>query len=270
MQVRTLFLILASTHYINIADEIAQRDTWAAHPIETSEIIWLRGSCKIERPIYSASERTLYVPIEETQENILKKTILGVEWCLENRKFDVLIRTNTSSYFHVNQLKLERFVSNTPIFGGYLEMMKSSINKLRTKFITGSGIFLNYESCKLLLSLDPPSFIKSPDDVSISEYLFAHNASFLHVKRSYIHSLGLFVPYPYQRLKSSVHHEITFHRMRRVHSYFLKEKRLEKLYEFAKINLYELKYFATSSKRRIEVIRNLFGLLRIYMVNHRN
>lgn len=268
MSTKVLFLVLASTNHINVADECVQKKTWGSNLSVTSEAIWLRGSTKSQHYVYCDSDSTLFVPIEEKQENILQKTILGIEWCLKNREFDVLIRTNTSTYYHTRQLELNEFVSSEPKFGGYLEATKKfTKSSRRKKFVTGSGIFLNSESCRLLLSLDTSSYSAFPDDVAISDYMFNQNARFIQVRRGVLHSLGIFIPHPYQRLKSSIHSHVTIDRMHRVHLYFVKQNKVEKIVEYLRLSAFEIKYMATSAKRRKEVFRNYLGFPRIHMLN---
>jgi hypothetical protein len=96
-----LFLIIASNNPENVRDLQAQLSTWLGEIPSNYQFLIIRGS---ELSRFNYSLNTLYVPARELYENILLKTSLGICWAIENMDFDLLIRTNVSTYFAIDQL----------------------------------------------------------------------------------------------------------------------------------------------------------------------
>jgi hypothetical protein len=256
---KIIFLILASDNKINIMDERLQKVTWAEDTPKNIECIWVKGDESTKATLYSSENRRLSVPIREVQENILEKTIAAIEWALENREFDTIIRTNVSSYFALNHLRPdESMLRTTPIAGGFLDVTR--IRDFRSQgdwFISGSGIFLNRAACKELKYMDISEFEGIPDDVAISNYLKRIQVPILSIKRCNIQNTGFFLPIPYLRLKSSIHPEVTIDRMKLVNQYFTSKAFQDKLIALCNIYFYEICYFFKKKDRRREISANI-------------
>jgi hypothetical protein len=117
---RVVFLVIASEDPIHQNDLEIQRQTWASSIPSGSRVIWLRGS---EASIAKMEGDTLFVPCKEQYENILEKSILGIRYVLDNFDFDVLVRTNVSTYFDSKRLtrELEKNIYSKPFVGGYVD-----------------------------------------------------------------------------------------------------------------------------------------------------
>jgi len=261
---KVVFLILASKNPINVIDEAYQRKTWAKSSSPGIECIWLNGSENLKSPLFIRAEQRLIVPIEDSQENILQKTILGIEWLLQNRKFDILIRTNVSSYFAIDRLKFSRpLILNEPIAAGYLDVARiGNVVNTNQLFISGSGIFMNNVAAQLLCKIKASNFIGIPDDVAISMYLLQFRIPIFSISRGNIHSTGLFKAIPYQRLKSSIHANVTQERMELVHNFFCARSFKESVKSLAYIYLFEIQYLFRSPERREELSKNFLASLK--------
>lgn len=117
---RLIFLVIASEDPIHQADLQVQKQTWVSSLPESCQVIWLRGS---ENNDYLVDGNTLYVPCPENYANILEKTILGIQFVANNLNFDIVVRTNVSTYFDFPRLRRElgkSFYKNAFV-GGYFD-----------------------------------------------------------------------------------------------------------------------------------------------------
>lgn len=270
MGIKIVYLILTSRNVINRADEEIQRTTFGQS--NKPNVYWLKGELNLNSPKLSHLDRTLSVPIEETQENILGKTILGIKWLLENEKFDILVRTNVSSYFcKASDYIVKRFnEANDPIFGGFLER-HSTDYMLQTKdkvFVTGSGIFLNQRACELLQNCDVTNYLGVPDDIAISHFLRLNGSKMLSIRRGNMHLTGVFIPIFYMRLKSSIAPERTRMRMKRVHSFYTAPNKIAKTRCWFALQYEEIRYIIASSKRRQEILKNFLPSKKMFLLNY--
>jgi hypothetical protein len=147
-----------------------------------------------------------------------------VRYILENIEFDVLVRTNVSTYFNVEKTLAElskRSYSN-PFFGGYIDKTKGEyFGKLGKKdYISGTGIFLSRDAAERLADLDFTQFRGTPDDVAISHYLELSGIQKVRMKRNNLSSTHIFIPTYYIRAKSSAVSTLASARMRLIDQYF--------------------------------------------------
>ena len=197
---KCIFLLIASNNFEHQLDEATQRKTWAK---ELPNVIWLRGG---ESTIFDPYDRNLYVPVEETYENILKKTILGINWCLENLEFDFLIRGNVSTYFVPERLNalLGKINCKEDFFGGYVEFMSiENQSKRECLFINGSALFLSRSVAEKVSSINVSDWNEIPDDFAISRSLFSQGVVPTSIARGNIGQNSIFGKRAFYRLKSS-------------------------------------------------------------------
>lgn len=198
--IKIIYLVIASNNSEHIRDENSQRDTWAKN---RDNVIWLRGGSK---EIFDNSKRTLFVNVEETYENILAKSIEGIKWCLRNRQFDFLIRSNVSTYFVENRIEsiLNLISPEERFFGGFVEFIKelnSPINK--RLFVNGAGIFMSRNTAELLATIDSKTWQGKPDDFAISQHLLSKNLYPTWIPRGNVGATAIIRRRSYYRLKSS-------------------------------------------------------------------
>jgi hypothetical protein len=203
-KLRVLFVILASDDPTNERDLGMQRKTWLQTVSGDSSVVILRGH---EKTGFDFDGETLRVPVPESYENILKKTILGFNWILENIDFDLMIRTNVSTYYDTRRIKdvLLRMQLDRAEFGGFVEHsnFERDENSDGETFVTGTGIYLTKNSVIKLVSLNDSDFKGIPEDLSISRFLLNANAKMISFPRVNLHSTHIFLPGFQTRLKSS-------------------------------------------------------------------
>ena len=237
---KLLFLVLAGGGTEHLRDEATQRETWAADDSNRHSVIWLRVG---ERNQFDHESRTLYVPSNEGE--LLKKTVLAIDWALENIEFDAIVRTNVSSFFVIDtligELNMRHFNSNS--FGGHIHYRKRPMkDSTGDFFISGMGVFLGKNAARLLSKIPLKEYESIPDDIAITDYL----NQFLDLNIVSIPRLGLsnhhfFFTSSFIRCKSSWNDSLASKRMRLLNSYFNAGGGLEKILFALRIYYFELK-----------------------------
>jgi hypothetical protein len=218
---RVIFLVIASDDPVHELDLNIQKQTWAATQSQDAEVIWLRGS---NSPTFQLEGNTLFVPCPETYKNILRKTILGVKYLVENKDFDILIRTNVSTYFDVRRtlLELRKKRYSDDFVGGYFDLTNGGYFGIEKAFeyISGTGVFLSRGAAELLSQLDPIQYETSPDDVAITHFFSSKELRFIRMLRNNLSSTYLFLPTYFTRTKNSADSSMAGERMRLIYQYF--------------------------------------------------
>lgn len=253
---RVIFLVIASEDPVHQNDLEIQRRTWASSMPSDSRVIWLRGS---EGNTATMDGDTLFVPCKERYENILEKTILGIRYVIDNLDFDVLIRTNVSTYFDINRLtrEFEKKIYLKPFVGGYIDKTKGNYfgNRRAFEYISGTGIFLSKDAAFTLSQLKLDEFRASPDDVAISHYLSAKGVRLVRMNRNNLASTHLFFPCFFTRAKSSVDSSLAGKRMVLLHEYFTSQTFLGRLRISVKIFNLEISAFLNHPEPKIRYIQ---------------
>ena len=258
---KILYLIIASNDPIHIQDEITQRKTWANE--SQSEVIWLRGGTD---EYLNHESRTLYVKIDEDYKNILRKTILGVKWCIKNVDFDILIRGNVSTYFAISKIRrhFKKLNVKDDLLGGHIDFMSIESRSLDDSlFINGGAIFLTRKAAITLTNLDVQEWDSWPDDFAISRYLITHGVALSQIPRCSLSATGFFSNRIYYRLKSSNNSKMASMRMLRIHKYFEEPRFLHKCYQLILLEINEIKYFKQNFINLQEYCRSIYSVLSI-------
>lgn len=238
---RIIFLILASEDSVNESDREAQQQTWCSTLPENIVAFWIRGHNSSE---YRLSGSILYVPCVEGYQNILAKTILAISWCVENLAFEILIRTNVSTYYSIPHLikDLERFDHTKALFGGFLDKTRILRSPEQTlfSFVTGTGIYLTRPACQMLVNLEPANFVTIPDDVAITFFLVQQGLDPYFFRRVNMHSTHIFIPGSQIRLKSSEISNLARKRFLLIFQYSQMPRSIRKLIFYLKIELQEV------------------------------
>ena len=192
---KIIFLVIASEDPVHQNDLLAQTNTWVSSLDQNSRVVWLRGHSGLD---FKFESDTLYVPCAESYQNILEKTVLGIRYIEMNLDFDIIIRTNVSTYFHIRKL---RHLLTSPLFehdffGGFIEKTKGAYfgGSVNYKFISGTGIFLSRAAVSKLAELNYLEFEGVPDDVAISHFLMHKQINRIPMTRSNLSSTHVFFP----------------------------------------------------------------------------
>ena len=247
---KTLFMILGSDAPENQLDLKMQRDTWLNELLPNQKYLVIRGSNQVSALL---QEDTLILPIIESYENILKKTLLGFHWALDNTDFEVLIRTNVSTYFPVKLVDKEVKViePSSHFFGGYIDdcWIPGNPDRQKISFVAGTAIILTRPTVELLCQSNLGEISGLPDDVAISLALNNSGITAQNFKRNDLGSSHFFHPKFQIRVKTSSMSHLASKRMKNVHEYFQATNLVDKYYCYLKISINEMKYIATDIKQ---------------------
>lgn len=257
---RIVVLILASYTEVNQRDYKIQEATWAS---QRANVFFLRGKPGTS---YSVEGQTLYVPCEESQENILEKTKLGIAWVIRNFNCDYVVRANISCY--LNMEKLDKFLSDALDSdgfeaGGFIEWYKHSTPSgvVQTPFISGAGIFMTCKAASKFEQLITTRYSGVPDDIAITKFLTESGVTIRAMKRGNIHSTRIFIPEVYIRAKSSRSSELAGKRLLLIHKFFTSGL-FGKYLTYIKITVLELRYALTERDSPIGYLRRNLVIFR--------
>ena len=240
---KTLFLILGSNAPENESDLEMQRQTWLNDLSPTQSFIILRGSPSSSTKLIG---HELYLPVSESYENILPKTILGMKWSLEHSNFEILIRTNVSTYFPPAEVEaVTRTIDKASrFFGGYVARCRLPGENLTStaEFVAGTALVLTRPTVELLCNLDWRPYRGWPDDVAISVALRNLGISPKKIRRNNLSQLHFFLPAFQIRLKTSSVSHLSSKRMQGIHQYFHATNTLNRLARYVLITISEIRY----------------------------
>ena len=241
-KVKTLFLILGSESPEHESDLQMQQATWLKDLLPSQSYRILRGSNKQELVDYN---NTLYIPIKEEYKNILSKSLIGLRWALDNTDFDVVVRTNVSTYFPTAlvQRAVDSIDVDTHYFGGYLDRCRLPFgNNETTSYVAGTALVMTRPTVVELFKLDWSVFEGWPDDLAISVALQKQGITPQSIKRNNLSQMHFFFPAFQIRLKTSSVDYLAAVRMKNVHAYFMAQKPFERIKLYLLIAISEVKY----------------------------
>ena len=246
---KILILIIASNDFIHEADLSVQQKTWIRDKHKNVQVLYLRGW---NHKSYLLEQDTLFVPCKEDYNLILTKTILGLQYILKNISFDVLVRSNVSTYFETSRLiaEIEKPLYRQEFIGGYFDQYKLGMsNKTQNyEYISGTGIFLSKKAVEMLITMPPDKYYGIFDDIAIFNFFKNSEIKSIRMNRNNLHSTHIFIPTYHIRMKNSFNSESTVRRMLLVHNYFQAKTIRLKLFTYWKICLNEVQEFRTSSE----------------------
>jgi len=239
--VKIIFLVIASNDPIHERDLRTQKETWAKSLPSNVTLVSLRGW---EKDDFNFDGNTLFVPCHEEYSLILKKTLLGVRYLTEQIDFDILIRTNVSTYFDLPRLfsELKNPIYSGDFVGGYFD--RTSIGYFGSKtwfeYISGTGIFMSKGAAKELSNLRLDEYTGVADDVAIDNFFHSRKIQRVRMARNNLSSTHFFFPTFHIRAKSSTDSTLASKRMRLLYAYFQASNSFTKIRLFLKIVSSEL------------------------------
>jgi hypothetical protein len=265
---KILFLVLAGGGPEHIRDEITQRNTWANQDNQKYSVVWLRAGKQLE---FDQKSRNLYLPCGEGE--LLKKSVLAIDWALDKLHFDVIVRTNVSTYFAIDSLSnhLETYHFDSNSFGGHLHYKKTfaKISELEY-FISGTGIFLGKHSSNILRQIPLLQFESIPDDIAITEYLSSFpDLQLLTIPRLTLSNHHFFFPSFFIRCKSSWNDTLASKRMYLLDEFFRSEGFLRKSKFYFDIYWLELKNCRFSLIAPFRYLNRVRVELKEFLLNRR-
>jgi hypothetical protein len=246
---KIIILIVASNNQEHEADLLCQKNTWVSTCNEKVSVIYLRGW---NNDYFYRDEDTLFVPCKEEYSLILNKTILGVDYLIKNLDFDILIRSNVSTYFETDRLvrELNHPKYKKSFFGGYFDKSSQLTfgNRNSFEYVQGAGIFLSKQAAIEICKINPADFSDVFEDLVISNFL--HNEGFkkIRIARNNLQSTHFFIPTFYIRTKNSANPESASRRMNLIHEFFQAKNIMNKVVAYLKIHANEISEFHNNSE----------------------
>tara|TARA_R110000822_G_scaffold45353_4_gene121388 strand:+ start:2190 stop:2960 length:771 start_codon:yes stop_codon:yes gene_type:complete len=119
-------------------------------------------------------ENILVVDSEECFSNILKKTILGIQEINKKYDYDYLIRSNVSSFWHIeNLVELIKTLPKKEVYAGPNNW---------DRYISGCGIIMSRDICQKIA--DVKRINSDPDDLQIGRISNTKLSCFLEYRNS--------------------------------------------------------------------------------------
>lgn len=239
---KILILVIASNQPENEADLESQKNTWVSVCNKNVSVIFLRG-WEQGQYYFVKEKNVLFVPIREEYSNILSKTVLGINYILDNFEFDILVRSNVSTYFETNRLvrELNHPIYRGSFFGGYFDRSKDRKfhNGNSFEYISGTGIYLSKDAAVALSKLEPNQYIGVSEDLAIYDYLKDKGFKAIRMARNNLFSTHFFIPTFNIRVKNTFNSKSASRRMQLVHNYFYAKPLPLKVLAYFKLQMYE-------------------------------
>jgi hypothetical protein len=141
----------------------AQRDFWRRY-MNSSPNIFCYFITFCDVPAITLDGDILRIPGEESYEGIIDKTLKSLEYFLERKTYDFVIRTNISSIWDYQQLN--QYLLSLPRTGLYCGLPGGTRGSM--SWVSGSGILLTPDTCRTLLDARELALsFKIIDDVDI-------------------------------------------------------------------------------------------------------
>jgi hypothetical protein len=177
---RILVLVLAArvAPYPAFVEKI--RQTWASAAEDRVEVLVYYGGDR-----YAAADADVALPVPDDLAHVGEKTIACFEHVLDSRAFDIVFRTNCSSYVDLPNLRAfvdarrprERFYAG--VLGEHEE----------TAFASGSGYFLTRDLVELVVAHADEWDHSQLDDVALGKLLRSHGIAPVSAPRQDVRGL---------------------------------------------------------------------------------
>jgi hypothetical protein len=163
--VKTLVLVLA-THASPFPELVRTiKETWAAVPEPDVDVLFYYGGARLE-----LADDSLTVPTGDDLPNVGHKLLACFGYVLEHFDFDIVFRTNCSTYVDLPNLRryVEEHASSTRFYAGKGAFADG------VDFATGTGIFLSRDLVQLAVDEGDQWDHSHLDDVALAEIMHAH------------------------------------------------------------------------------------------------
>ncbi len=237
--------------------------TWAFQTNPNIMVAFIRIS---EEKNIVYKDRMLYLPKYAQYFSILEKTLLAMEWVINNWKFDLLIRTNVSTYFDFQKLLMlgDKIPVEKPIIAGYPQRTKIGLEK-SIMFLNGASIIISRSGVMAMLNGIHKFNRATADDVSISVAARELKLKFLYYPRNNLSDTHFFIPSAITRVKSSHNSEAASARLLLLYNYFQSKNKWSSCISYWKIIQFEFSILKIGPKSLIIGLRKSLYCLRIYI-----
>ncbi|HEY8030077.1 MAG TPA: hypothetical protein VIE38_11260 [Gaiellaceae bacterium] len=170
---RILVLVLAARAWPYPILVRAIKRTWASRDTADVSVLFYYGGKRLE-----LSGRNLYLPVTDALPAGLK-TIACFEQVLESKEFDLVFRTNCSSY--VDLSNLHGFAGRHARAQAFYSGRRGMFGDL--PFASGSGFFLSRDLVELVVERRAEWNHELPDDIALAELMQRHAVDLVDAPR---------------------------------------------------------------------------------------
>lgn len=162
---KTLVLVLATRQEPFPQLVATIKRTWASAHVDDVDVLFYYGGARL-----SLEGDDLTLPVPDDLPNVGRKTLACFEYVVAQRDFDVLFRTNCSTYVDLPNLRgyVAEHAEPSRFYAG------KGANLDGIDFATGSGFFLSRDLVELLVDERPSWDHGYLDDVAVAKLLHAH------------------------------------------------------------------------------------------------
>lgn len=247
---KVVYLILASNELEYSKDQKAQESTWGQLVQGKFIAYWVFCGASQQE----VQSNRIFLPIKESFGNILQKTILATKIIIERDNPDIIIRTNTSSYFNNKKIEkvAKKLLKQRFNYAGFLERYNPPNFKQTEYFVNGSAIYLSRRAQRIIATLNHQDFMGVPDDVAITRALKSRGFHYRKVGRNNICYHHCFYPRAHIRVKGWKNRELTRKRMIAIHAFFTAQGLIKKTQKYLAIYIQEWKYSEVTCNKLYE------------------
>jgi hypothetical protein len=141
------------------------KSTWASVPVEDVDVLFYYGGDQL-----ALRGRDLYLPVADDLPSVGRKTLSCFEYLLESVEFDLVFRTNCSTY--VDLPNLRRYIEDHAEPARFYAGKGGLVDEI--DFATGTGFFLSRDLVELVVEKQAAWDHSYLDDVALAKLLHAH------------------------------------------------------------------------------------------------
>jgi hypothetical protein len=190
---KILILVLSSNGFIHSINRFFQKITWVKNSSPNVQVVFYMGGYKSE---YLKGD-TLYLRTKTDFQSVGLKTLEAFEWSYNNLNFDLIFRTNASSYIHIPSLiKYAEENFTQTIYAG-VEGKQMYFEK-QFIFASGAGYIISRNIAKLIIDNKKEWNHKLLDDVALGDLLTKNKISLKIFNRNDVNVFPLIKDYDFK------------------------------------------------------------------------
>jgi len=108
---RNILILVLSADFAPYSDMVrTSMSTWDSIDEQGMETVYYFGEHKNSEP--QSFQKSVYLPIDESLNNMGRKTLMALEWALKNKNWDYIARPHSCIY--VNKKELREYIDSLP------------------------------------------------------------------------------------------------------------------------------------------------------------
>lgn len=147
--------VISSNTYPAVRNMKMQKKLFYTQSTENRQFYWYRQGTKVQLQGKDSHliGNDLFLNVSDDTLSMGKKTIMAMEWAVQNIEFDFFIRPTPSSYINFSNLELyisKYFLDKDIVYGGKIQKTNDKFGE-KINFASGSTLILNQKCIKLII-----------------------------------------------------------------------------------------------------------------------